>query len=44
MLSSVSLMEIFDLLGKELKFAEELLLNHYRKSVQKSIRFQDMCG
>ena len=42
--SSVFLLEIFDLLGKELKFAEELLLNHYRKSVQNSIRLQDMCG
>jgi len=26
-------MEIFDLRGKELKYAKELLLNHYRKSV-----------
>jgi len=23
---------------------EELLLNHYRKSVQNSMRLQDMCG
>jgi len=25
-------MEMFDLQGKELKYAKELLLNHYRKS------------
>ena len=36
-------MEMFDLRGKELKYAKELLLNHYRKSVQK-LRFRDMCG
>ena len=29
-LSSVFLMEMFDLRGKELKYAKELLLNHYR--------------
>jgi len=34
--SSVFLIEIFDLLEKELKYANELLLNHYRKSVQNS--------
>ena len=33
--SSVFLIEIFDL-EKELKYAKELLLNHYRKSVQNS--------
>jgi len=27
---------MFDLLGKGLKYAKELLLNHYRKSVQNS--------
>jgi len=31
-LSSVFLMEMFDFRGKELKYAKELLLNHYRKS------------
>jgi len=35
-LLSVFLIEIFDLLGEELKYAKELLLNHYRKSVQNS--------
>ena len=35
-------MEMFDLRGKELKYAKELLLNHYRKPVQNSTRFQDM--
>jgi len=35
-------MEMFDLRGKELKYAKELLLNHDRKSVQNSMRFQDM--
>jgi len=35
-------MEMFDFLGKELKYAKELLLNHYRKSVQHSMRLQDM--
>jgi len=34
--SSAFLIEIFDLLEKELKYAKELLLNHYRKSVQNS--------
>jgi len=29
-------MEIFDLRGKELKYAKKLFLNHYRKSVQNS--------
>ena len=38
----VFLMEMFDLQGKELKYAKELLLNHYRKSVQNSMRSQDM--
>ena len=32
------MIEIFDLLAKELKHAKELLLNHYRKSVQNSMR------
>jgi len=35
-------MEMFDFRGKELKYAKELLLNHYRKSVRNSVRFQDM--
>jgi len=30
--------------GKELKYAKELLLNHYRKSVQNSMTLQDVCG
>ena len=41
-LSSVFLMEMFDLRGKELKYAKKLLLNHYRKFVQNSMRLQDM--
>jgi len=35
---------MFDLRGKELKYAEELLLNHHRKSVQNFVRLQDMRG
>jgi len=35
-LPSVFLVEMFDLLGKELKYAKELLLNHYRNSAQNS--------
>jgi len=35
-------MKMFDLRGKKLKYAKELLPNHYRKSVQKSMRLQDM--
>jgi len=38
----VFLIEMFDLRRKELKYAKELLLNHYRKSVQNSMRLQDM--
>jgi len=34
-------MEMFDLRGKELKYAKELLLNHYRKPVQNSMGLQD---
>ena len=41
-LPNVFLMEMFDFRGKELKHAKELLLNHYRKSVQNSMRLQDM--
>ena len=41
-LSSVFLIEIFDLRGKELRYAKELLLNHYRKTVQNSMRLQGM--
>jgi len=33
---------MFDLQSKELKYAKELLLNHYRKSVKNSMRLQDM--
>jgi len=36
------LVEMFDLRSKELKYAKELLLNHYRKSVQNSMRLQDV--
>ena len=42
-LSSVFLKEIFDLRGKEVKYANELLLNHYSKPVQNSMRLQHMC-
>jgi len=31
-------MEIFDLPRKKLNYAKELLLNHYRKIVQNSMR------
>jgi len=41
---SVFLIEIFELRGKELKYAKELLLNHYRKSAQNYIRLQGMYG
>jgi len=41
-LSSVFLMETFDLRSKELKYAKELLLNHCGKSVQNSMRLQHM--
>jgi len=41
-LPNVFLMEMFDFRGKELKYAKGLLLNHYRKSVQNSMRLQDM--
>jgi len=34
--SRALLKEMFDLRGKELKYAKELLLNHYRISVQNS--------
>jgi len=33
---------MFDLRGKELKNAKELFLNHYGKSVQNSMRLQDL--
>jgi len=36
------LTEMFDLRGKGLKYANELLPNHYRHSVQNSMRLQDM--
>jgi len=35
-------MEMFDLRNKELKYTKESLLNHCRKSVQNSVRLQDM--
>jgi len=38
------MIEMFDLRGKKLTFAKELLLNHYRKSLQSSMRLQNMCG
>jgi len=41
-LSSVFMMEISDLRGKELKYAKELFLKHYGKSVQNSMGLQDM--
>jgi len=40
--SSVFLMDMFGLRGKELKCAKELLMNYYRKSVKNSMRLQDM--
>jgi len=40
-LSSVFLTEMFDLRGKDLHYAKELLLNHYRKFVQNCL--QDTC-
>jgi len=43
-LSSVFLIEMFDLWGKELKYAKELLLNHYKKTVRNYVRLQDLCG
>ena len=33
---------MFDLAGNELKYAKELFLNHYGKSVQNSMRLQDL--
>jgi len=33
---------MFDLRGKELKYAKELFLNYYGKSVQNSMRLQDL--
>jgi len=33
---------MFDLWDKELKYAKELLLDHYRKCVQNYMRLQDM--
>jgi len=33
---------MFDLRGKELKYAKKLFLNHYGKSVQNSMRLQDL--
>jgi len=33
---------MFDLRGKELKYAKESLLNHYRNFAQNSMRLQDM--
>jgi len=36
------MMEMFDLRGKDLKYAKKLFLNHYGKSVQNSVGLQDM--
>jgi len=36
------MMEMFDLWGKELKYAKKFFLNHYGKSVQNSMGLQDM--
>jgi len=36
--------EMFDLWDKELKYAKELFLDHYRKLARNSMRLQDMCG
>ena len=36
--------KMFDLRDKELKYRKKLLLNHYRKSLRISMRFQEMCG
>jgi len=33
---------MFDLRAKELKYAKEMFLNHYGKSVQNSMRLQDL--
>jgi len=33
---------MFDLRGKELKYAKESFLNHYGKSVQNYMRLQDL--
>ena len=41
-LSSDFLIEMFDLWRKGLKYAKELLLNHYRKPVQNHMMLQDM--
>jgi len=41
--SSVLLIEIFDLRVTELKCRKELLLNHYKMSLQSSMRLQDVC-
>jgi len=41
-LSSVYMMEMFDLPGKELKYAKELFLKHYGKSVKISVGLQGM--
>jgi len=35
---------MFGLLDKEMKYAKKMLLNHYRKSVQKSMGLLDICG
>jgi len=43
-LSSVFMMEMFDLRGKKLKYVKKLFLNHYGKFVQNSVGLQDMWG
>jgi len=40
--SSLFRIEMFDLRSKELKYAKELFLNHYGKSVQNSMRLEDL--
>jgi len=41
--SSVLLIEMFDLRVKQLKCRKKLLLNHYKMSLQSSMRLQGMC-
>jgi len=38
----VCLIEMFDFMGNELKYAKEFLLNHYRKSLKHCMRLQDI--
>jgi len=43
-LSSVLLIEMFDISGKALKCRKELFLKRYKKSSPSCMRLQDMCG